>query len=178
MPLPTAEELVARLGLQPHPEGGYYNETFRDSLEVEEVGSHLRRSASTSIYFLLPFGCVSHLHRIRYAEVWHFYLATPGASLVVVELDAESRTARRTRLGSDVLGGQRLQHIVPGGVWFGAYVEAEAADAGDCAYALVGCTVAPGFCFQDFVLGDRAELLQAFPSETELVLRLTTAAAS
>jgi predicted cupin superfamily sugar epimerase len=129
---------------------------------------------------------VSKLHRIRYSEVWHHYM---GDALVVVELTAEGE--QRTVLGSRVTEGQQLQHVVPGNRWFGAELEASAghtatsgystftpggaytAALGQHGYALVGCTVAPGFDFQDFTMGARDELLSAFPSHAETVKRLT-----
>ena len=115
---------------------------------------------------MLPTGAVSKLHRIRYSEVWHHYM---GDALVVVELTAEGGE-QRTVLGSRVTEGQQLQHVVPGGRWFGAELEASTGQHG---YALVGCTVAPGFDFHDFTLGALEELLSAFPSHAETVKRLT-----
>ena len=140
------------------------------------------RSYSTAILFLLPAGAVSKLHRIRYSEVWHHYM---GDALVVVELTAEGGE-QRTVLGSRVTEGQQLQHVVPGNRWFGAELEASAGQryrrvprwvghtlVCQHGYALVGCTVAPGFDFQDFTMGSRDELLSAFPSHAETVKRLT-----
>jgi predicted cupin superfamily sugar epimerase len=128
------------------------------------------RSFSTAIFFLVPRGSVSRLHRIRSAEVWHFYLGEP---LTVYELDPTTGVEKRTLLGSDVLTGQALQHVVPAGAWFGSHLAADAgAAAGPAAvppqgdsrdYALVGCTVAPGFDFADFEMAKRADMLEAFP---------------
>ena len=171
---PTVQELVDRLELRPHPEGGFYAETFRDELSVSTSRPKLGaggsstepRAASTAIYFLLPAGKVSRLHRIRSAEVWHAYLG--AGTLVVVQLNASGVT--RTRLGKDVLGRERLQHVVPAGSWFGAYIE----DHGDAsAYALVGCTVAPGFDFADFEMAKRSDLLARFPNERDVIVKLT-----
>lgn len=137
------------------------------------------RSFSTAIYFLVPRGSVSCLHRIRSAEVWHFYLGEP---LVVYELDPSSGAEKRTLLGSDVLAGQALQHVVPAGAWFGSHLAADAgAAAGPVApppgdsrdYALVGCTVAPGFDFADFEMAQRGTLLQTYPHAAADIMRLT-----
>ena len=98
--------------------------------------------------------------------MWHFYL---GAPLTVVELAED--TVTRTVLGSDVLGGQRLQHVVPGGTWFGCH---PAAVGEPGSYSLVGCTVSPGFEFADFELGEREFLLRDFPHAAEDIVRLTT----
>ena len=109
---------------------------------------------------------MSKLHRIRYSEVWHHHLGDP---LVVVELtDSEEK---RTVLGPRVTDGQQLQHVVPGGRWFGA--ELDAGSAGTHGYALVGCTVAPGFDFADFEMGERDALLSEFPQHAEAARRLT-----
>ncbi len=158
--LPTADDLVRDLGLLPHPEGGFYRETYR---AAGTAGAG--RGAATMIYFLLPAGQVSRLHRIDADEAWHHYL---GGTLEVFELDESDPTRQRvTRLGKDLARGEVLQHVVPAGRWFGA------APATGTPYVLVGCTVAPAFEFDHFELGDRAALLARFPTAAELVTRLT-----
>lgn len=158
--LPAAEELIRGLELLPHPEGGFYRETYR---AAQTVGGG--RAAATMIYFLLPAGQVSRLHRIDADEGWHHYL---GGTLEVYELDErDPGRVHVTRLGKDLRNGEVPQHIVPAGRWFGA------APAAGSPYVLVGCTVAPGFEFAHFELGDRAALLARFPAATELVTRLT-----
>jgi hypothetical protein len=160
--LPTVEELVHDLGLLPHPEGGFYRETYRSTTKVDGG-----RAAATMIYFLLPAGHVSRLHRIDADEGWHHYL---GGALEVYELDEVEPDpgVRVTRLGKDLSRGEVLQHVVPAGRWFGA------APAAGSPYALVGCTVAPGFEFSHFELGVRSKLLARFPAAAELVTQLTT----
>lgn len=157
--LPAAADLVRDLQLLPHPEGGFYRETYR---AAQVQGG---RAASTMIYFLLPAGQVSRLHRIDADEGWHHYM---GGTLEIFELDeAEPDHPRVTRLGKDLAAGELPQHIVPAGRWFGA------APAAGAPYALVGCTVAPGFEFAHFELGTRQRLLARFPAAADIVARLT-----
>ena len=160
-------ELVERLGLKPHPEGGYFRETYRaaeilpaDALPRRFGGA---RAVSTAINYLLESGQRSALHRIRSDEVWHFYAGDP---LLIVEIAADGQLAQ-TRLGPDLASGARPQHVVPAGSWFGAL------PAEGSRFALVGCTVAPGFDFADFELADRAALLAAFPQHAGWIRRLS-----
>lgn len=158
---------IAKLNLQPHPEGGYFREVYRSSETVQ--GAHLpprfggARSFATSIYFLLPGTQVSALHRIKSDEIWHFYA---GASLRIFVLDSD-RAARELQLGPSPEKGESFQEIVPAGSWFGAAVD------DPTAFALVGCTVAPGFDFSDFELADRSRLLLEFPEHRAIIERLT-----
>ena len=132
----TADEIIARLGLEPHPEGGHFRETFRDA-KVDGSG----RAASTAIYFLLKAGEVSRWHRVDAAEVWHFYHG--DALELTIEGPAE-RTRMIHRLGPDIASGERPQIIVPAHAWQSARPLG--------AWTLVGCTVAPGFQFSGFEL--------------------------
>jgi len=159
--LPPIERLVHLLDLAPHPEGGYFRETYRSQHAGPEG-----RAASTLIYFLLAPGQVSKLHRIDADEGWHLYL---GGPLEIHELDAArpDESPLVTRLGTDIVGGERPQHVVPAGRWFGAALAAGAP------YALVGCSVAPGFEFANFELGNRETLMRAFPKAVEAIGRLT-----
>jgi hypothetical protein len=130
----SAAEVIARLGLEPHPEGGHFRETFRDPA-VDAQG----RAASTAIYFLLAKGERSHWHRIDAAEVWHYYA---GSAL---ELQIADDTGVTTvRLGSEFMADEVPQAIVPPQAWQAA------TSCGD--WSLVGCTVAPGFDFAHFEL--------------------------
>lgn len=130
----SAEAVIAALDLQPHPEGGHYKETFRDS---DPAGG---RSHSTAIYFLLRRGERSHWHRIDAVELWHFYAGAP-----LELMTARDGSAPETRiLGADFANGECPQLTVPKGVWFSAM------STGD--WTLVGCTVAPGFDFNGFEL--------------------------
>jgi predicted cupin superfamily sugar epimerase len=130
---PTAADIIARLELRPHPEGGYYRETFRDK-RCDGQG----RACSTSIYFLLVRGERSHWHRIDAAEVWHYY----AGSALDLQIAFEGCMQHSVRLGSDLAAGERPQAIVPPTAWQCAET------TGD--WTLVGCTVAPGFEFANF----------------------------
>jgi predicted cupin superfamily sugar epimerase len=161
---PDAEEIVRALALSPHPEGGFYRETWRSALLLRDLPHGAARRASTAIYFLLPAGSFSALHRVASDEVWHHYLGDP---LELHELDdAGAHTV--VRLGRDLAQGQRPQHVVPGGWWQAAV------PIGD-RYALCGCTVAPGFDFADFEMPSRGEITRMFPQHAELVARLSRA---
>jgi predicted cupin superfamily sugar epimerase len=136
--MPTAAEIVARLELKPHPEGGYYRETFRDK-RVDANG----RSFSTAIYFLLARGERSQWHRIDAAEVWHYY----AGSALTLRIAHDGCTQHTVRLGPDISQGERPQAIVPAQAW------QTAETSGD--WTLVGCTVAPGFEFASFELAPK-----------------------
>jgi len=133
----TAEEIIAALGLKPHPEGGFYAETFRDPLPHRE-GSD--RPVSTAILFLLAEGQVSAWHRVTdAAEIWHFHA---GAPLELEMAPSEGGATETLRLGVDLPRGQRPQAVVPANCW------QRARSTG--AWTLVGCTVSPGFVFERF----------------------------
>jgi predicted cupin superfamily sugar epimerase len=129
----TAADVIARLELRPHPEGGYYRETFRDA----SCDAH-GRSCSTVIYFLLTRGNRSHWHRIDAAEIWHYY----AGSALSLEIAHEGCSKHTVRLGPDLVAGERPQAIVPASAWQCAETTGE--------WTLVGCTVAPAFEFAHF----------------------------
>ena len=167
MTVPTVDEMVRRLDLVRHPEGGWFRETYRSGEFV--AGSALperfggARSFSTSIYFLLEQGDISALHRIKSDEIWHFYTGTP---LTVHTLTAQGNHVE-LKLGTDFTAGESFQTVVAAGCWFGAEV------TGPGEYSLVGCTVSPGFDFADFQLGIRDDLHQEYPQHGEIIDRLT-----
>ncbi|MGQ0455526.1 MAG: cupin domain-containing protein [Hyphomicrobium sp.] len=136
----TADEVIALLGLAPHPEGGFFRETFRD--DAANGGEMRDRAASTAIYFLLRSGEVSRWHRVDAAEVWHYYAGHP----LVLDIAPTGEAATSIRLGPHLAAGERPQAIVPGGHW------QRARSAGQ--WTLVGCTVAPGFEFSGFEIAD------------------------
>jgi uncharacterized protein len=137
MPRPSAADIIARLDLKPHPEGGHYRETFRDP-GVDANG----RSRSTAIYFLLARGERSHWHRIDAVEIWHYYA---GDTLTLRIADGSG--TRGIRLGPDITAGEVPQAIVPAHAW------QSAESTGD--WTLVGCTVAPAFDFAKFELAPK-----------------------
>jgi predicted cupin superfamily sugar epimerase len=162
MPVYTIEALVELLALAPHPEGGYFRETFRASQRVQGLGdgaySGHSRAAGTAIYFLLPAETFSAWHRVRSDEVWHHYDGAPLALHTIDPAGAHGTVV----LGRDLARGERPQHVVPAG-WLQAARPVVATRDGDPAYALCGCTVSPGFEFADFELPTRAELQRSFP---------------
>lgn len=128
----TADEIIARLGLTPHPEGGHFREMFR--------ATDVPRGASTAIYFLLKAGERSHWHRVDADEVWHFYAGAP----LELSISDDGRTVRRLRLGTDLAIGEEPQAVVPRNAWQAARSLGS--------WTLVGCTVAPAFQFEKFEL--------------------------
>ena len=152
--------IVQTLGLLPHPEGGFYRETHRAALQVEFGGT--ARAASTSIYYLLHGPGVSRLHRIDADEGWHWH---GGVGLRVHVFDKTGY--RALDLGMDFESDQRPHQTVPAGAWFGAEV------IGGQGYALVSCTVAPGFDFAHFELAERKAALAQWPAHEALIKKLT-----
>ena len=164
---PLITQIIKKLSLQPHPEGGFFRETYRskgvikaDSLDTSYQGE---RNYSTCIYFLLISDMFSAFHRILQDEIWHFYDGSP-IELYSITKDGIYTT---TVIGRDIEKGEIPQFVVPGGSWFAASV------IRDDDYTLVGCTVAPGFDFLDFELAVRCELITKFPQHKEIITRLT-----
>lgn len=168
--MPNADELIRHLNLHPHPkEGGFFRETYRAGETFAAAALPERygasRSASTAIYYLLTPGTCSALHRLRTDEIFHFYLGDP-VRMLQLDQDGQSRTIV---LGPDLLGGQQVQVVVPRGVWQGSILEPGGT------FALLGCTVAPGFDYADYEHGVRETLLEHYPTHADLIRRLTPA---
>jgi uncharacterized protein len=163
----TADEWIRRLKMEPHPEGGYFVETYRASEQIPATALPPRygapRAHSTAIFFLLRNGQVSAFHRLRSDEMWHYH----GGSAATVWVIGEDGAATAHRIGPNPEQGDVLQLLIPAGRWFGAEVE----DANG--FILVGCTVAPGFAYEDFELADRAALTARYPQHAALIERLT-----
>jgi predicted cupin superfamily sugar epimerase len=161
---PDARKLVDTLGLTPHPEGGFFRETFRSELVLRGLPWVVHggeRNASTAIYFLLPAGVFSAFHRVTSDEAWHHYDGDP------VELHTLGASGHEVvRLGRDFDAGERPQHVVRGGAW-------QAAVTIGARYALCGCTVAPGFDFADFEMPSKDELVREYPEHAALIASLT-----
>ena len=158
---------IKSLGLKPHPEGGYYKETYRSLEQISEDSLPKRykkaRSLYTSIYFLLKGKEVSHFHRLKSDELWHFY---DGSSLTIHILDLDGNYFKK-QLGNNIEKGESFQVLIKAGQWFGATVDAIEA------YTLIGCTVAPGFEFDDFELGNRKQLIELYPDHKSIIKKLT-----
>ena len=166
---PSAEELIAALGLRPLPvEGGYYRETYRADLLLPAAALAPRyaadRTVSTAMYYLLTPDTFSALHRLPADEVYHFYAGDP---VQLVQLEPEAGQGRVVLLGPDVLAGQAPQAVVPAGVWQGSAL----APGGEC--ALLGTTMAPGFDFGDYEGGVAEVLVGEFPAWRGWIERLT-----
>jgi len=162
-----AKYWIEKLQLEEHPEGGYFRQTYRSEVSIARealpAGFAGARAASTAIYFLLEEENFSAFHRLRSDEVWHFYAGDP---LVVHVIEPEGNYSS-ILLGCDLEAGQVLQGVVRAGCWFASHV------ADWNSFSVVGCTVAPGFEFDDFELGKRAELVATYPQHRELIQRLT-----
>lgn len=158
----TADDVIRRLALQPHPvEGGFFRETYRSAATLPAHGGS--RSVSTAIYYLLKPGHVSELHVLPGDEVFHFYLGEPVRMLQLWP----DGSGKEVILGSDIAAGQIPQVVVPGGVWQGTRM------VGETGFALLGCTVAPGFDYDDYRGGSRAELTAKWPAFAAEITRLT-----
>lgn len=161
---PSAAQIIEELGLEPHPEeGGFFRETYRSAGEIpaEALSGEYSgtRSHSTAIYYLLTPESMSEMHLLPTDEVFHFYLGDPVEQLLL----RPDGSSELVVLGPDLAAGQRVQHVVPGGVWQGARL------APGGAWALMGCTVAPGFDYADYTSGNRAELSRAYPEQVAAI---------
>ena len=158
---------IERLNLEPHPEGGYFRQTYRSAVSIAKEalppGFAGARAISTAIYFLLEGKDFSALHRLRSDEMWHFYDGGP----LLVQIISPDGGYSELRLGSNPEAGESLQAVVQAGCWFGSRLR----DAGS--FALVGCTVSPGFDFADFEMAKREKLMQLYPQHREVIKRLT-----
>lgn len=166
MSVQVIEELVQTYSLLPHPEGGYYKETYRSKDTVASGSGMIRfggeRSMSTAIYFLITAGNFSAFHRIKSDEIWHFYT---GGALMVHVLHEDGRY-EQIKVGNNPAAGEVFQAVVPAGAWFASEC------AHDVAFSFVGCTVSPGFGFADFELAYADALIQGYPDHATLIQRL------
>ena len=163
----NAQDWIRHLGLQAHPEGGWFKETYRCQ-EILTAGQLPERFGqdhcfSTAIYYLLQAPDFSAFHRIRQDELWHFYQGS-GLTIHVITAAGDYQTIK---LGNDPTQGQAFQAVVCAGDWFAASVD------DPNGFALVGCTVAPGFEFADFELAEPDTLIVRFPQHAERIKQLT-----
>jgi hypothetical protein len=163
----SAQYWIDRLNLVPHPEGGYFRETYRSELSI--AGEALppqfsgARLVSTAIYFLLEGANFSAFHRLRSDELWHFYAGAP----ITVHVIQPDGVHSQILLGNDPEAGETPQAAVKAGCWFASRVRDPQS------FALAGCTVAPGFDYADFELGKWAELIRLYPQHRSLIEQLT-----
>ncbi|MBL7924164.1 MAG: cupin domain-containing protein [Bacteroidia bacterium] len=155
------ENLIKNLGLLPHPEGGFYRETYRSGLMLPT--GHGPRNLNTIIYFLLENQNFSAFHRIRSDEAW-FHHAGSTAEIYILLPDG---TLEIKYLGGNLQKGDQLQVVVPANCWFASKVPEYNA------YMLASCSVSPGFDFADFEIAERAALLSAYPQHREIICSLT-----
>lgn len=162
----TPQQYVAHLQLQPHPEGGYFKETYRSHELIQHNCLPERftgnRSFSTAIYYLLQQGDFSAFHKIKSDECWHFY----AGSCLLIHVIETIGNYYCVKLGSDIINGETFQFVVPEGAWFAAE------PAANESFSLAGCTVSPGFDFEDFEMADKEQLLKEYPLHSKLIERL------
>ena len=160
------DQLIQKYNLEPHPEGGWYKQTYKSSEQIpgnalpERFGAN--RTLSTAIYFLLEKENFSAFHRIKSDECWHFYAGDP---LVIYVID-HNEELKIISLGNDLEKGQAFQYVVPANCWFASR------PAPGSEYCFVGCTVAPGFEFEDFELANAAELSAIYPEHKKIIEQL------
>ena len=159
---------IDALNLQKHPEGGWFREVYRQKGVIRTEGlagfnNNEFRSVSTSIYFLLKGNEVSFFHRLKTDEIWHFY---QGSSLTLYIIDSNGLLTQK-KVGTNYVEGEHFQIVVPAFSWFGARVNDPAS------FSLVGCTLSPGFDFEDFTLAKRKDMLEKYPEHKDLIRGLT-----
>ncbi len=163
----TAEKWISKLELTPHPEGGFFKEVYRSTENILQVGLPSRynseRTFGTSIYFLLRGNEFSSFHKLKSDETWHFY---DGCSTTIYMID-EAGNLSSTVLGKSLEENILLQFTIPKNNWFAAKPN------DDKSFSLVGCSVYPGFDFQDFELANREELINVFPQHKLLITNFT-----
>lgn len=165
---PVAADLARTLGLEPHPEGGWFRETYRAVETVETARGP--RALSTAIVFLIAAASPSRFHRLQSDELWVFQGGTP---LELVTLDAGGEAHRRVLGHSAATAGALPEALVPAGAWQAARVAPGDVPSSEHVWSLVSCIVTPGFAYEDFELASRAELLRLLPGEAELISELT-----
>lgn len=162
-----AKYYINKLKLQKHTEGGWFKEIYRSQELIEQQSLNKRfsgnRNISTSIYFLLEKSQFSAFHRIKSDEIWHFY---DGGMIEIYSISPKGEL-RIHKLGLNIENGELPQIIIPGGEYFAAVPSTD--------FTLVGCTVAPGFDFEDFEMPSKHELIEQFPGQTEIIEKLGSA---
>jgi len=164
MPETDPNYIIEALNLYPHPEGGYFSETYRSDSVIPVISGLApgERNVSTAIYYLLRSEDISRFHRIRSDEVCHHYMGTA----VTLHIIHDDGLYEAKYVGKSLEDGEKPQCVVPAGAWFGATVDKVNS------FSLCGCTVAPGFDFADFEMADRYMMLQAFPEHEAIIKKL------
>jgi predicted cupin superfamily sugar epimerase len=161
------KKIIEKLNLVKHPEGGYYAETYRSERIIPKSalneGYSGERNYATLIYYMLTGNDISCFHKLRSDEIWHFYAGSP----VLIYLLDDSGKIDIVTLGNNPDNGEVFQYVIKAGTWFGAELKDKSS------YALMGCTVTPGFNFEDFEIGKKDELLKRFPLHAETISKLT-----
>lgn len=152
-----AKSIINKLELSPHPEGGYYRELYKSEQTIQVLGD--KRAAGTGIYFLLAEGQLSNWHRVRWDEVWHFYDGDP----LILEIIDQDGKLRKRKLSRSLADDVEFQQLVPQNCWQRAYSTGR--------YSLVGCTVSPGFEFEDFEMIAPQKLAQEYPEIADEILK-------
>lgn len=164
-----ADQIIDQLAMMPLiGEGGYFVQKYKSNTVLNiatETGALNKRASATVIYYLLKADQISALHRLKSDEIWHYYGGDPITLVMLTKSGA-----KEILIGSDILGDQLPQYVVMRETWFGAYIKAEHNKKG---YSLLGCTVSPGFEYDDLALGDRTQLLDAYPSCHDVIMKLT-----
>jgi len=162
---PEAEEIIRALNLKKHPEGGYFSEIYRSKEEITSLPERFKSAHSlyTSIYFLLQENDYSAFHILKSDEIWHFYEGTV-LDIHIIRKDGSLETVS---LGRNITKGERYQYLVESGQYFAAEVRDKSS------FALVGCTVSPGFKYEDFEMPEREKLIAKYPLHTKVITRLS-----
>jgi predicted cupin superfamily sugar epimerase len=161
-----ANQLIQQYKLQPHPEGGWYKQTYKSNEQIaatalpERFGAN--RAFSSAIYFLLEQGNFSAFHRIKSDECWHFYAGDP----LLIYIIEENGELKIISLANDLEKDQSFQYVVPANCWFASR------PASKSEYCFVGCTVSPGFEFEDFELANATELSAIYPKHKKIIEQL------
>lgn len=160
-------KIINQLNLQPHPEGGYFKETYRSEGVINESNLGIefpgKRNYTTAIYFLLTSDSFSAFHKIKQDEIWHFYKGSP----IKLHIISAKGNYKNVIIGNNLENGEIPQFVVNAKDWFAAEV------IENNTYSLVGCTVSPGFDFNDFELAKRASLILKFPQHSSIITTLT-----
>ena len=160
----NAKFWIKKLGLQKHPEGGYFTNTYVSDKKIDLPEYDGTRSACTAIYYLLTGNQFASFHTVSSDEIWHFY---SGSSLTLHVINSNGEM-EKILIGPSYDKGERFQVIIKSGCWFSASINDKKS------YSLVGCTVSPGFDYRDWKLGDRKKLLEQYPQYGKLIKKYTT----